>query len=92
MGLCHHDVNTDEIDCEECAEENTCRHGTRTDQIECEECADEEEIGDGLDSELETYCEHDILEDECHECQAKFDNLADKHREQQDWNHFHSED
>jgi hypothetical protein len=36
-------------------------------------------------------CKHDILLSECHECQDHLDNLAERHREQADWNFFHSD-
>lgn len=72
---------------EEPEDETVCHHGTFTDQVECEQCADEEECGE--ENDMPMICEHDIEEDDCAECQAKFDRMADAHRDQQDWNHHH---
>lgn len=70
------------------AEGPTCHHGTYYEQVECEQCADEEECG-GEENDMPMICEHGIEEDDCAECGAKFDRMADAHRAQQDWNHFH---
>lgn len=75
----------------------TCKHGKVTpDGGMCWECDDEraaeraeEKREAELESEMDVYCEHDMLEEDCHECGAEIDRQADQARDNKEWNHFH---
>jgi hypothetical protein len=87
---CNNCEHGEEINCcEVCNPPPKCGHGIVFGD-ECEKC--DEEHDREMESDMPTICEHDIEEDDCSECQAKFDRMADAHRAQQEWNHFHRED
>lgn len=68
---------------------HTCGGNDDYRQLPGEECkACEREEQESM-NDMNMICEHDVNEDDCMECGAKHDALADRHREQQDWTHFH---
>lgn len=85
--------------------EATCRHGNFYNQVECEECLSEEEIPNICEHDVDRDNEDCHLCDEWEErrdaaaveCDddsdmehgIEMDRLAEKHREQQDFAHFH---
>jgi hypothetical protein len=66
-----------------------CKHGNGEDCVTCEEIAQAQEDADAWqDSE----CKHGILERECDTCQANLEAAAERHRENQEWMHYHPAD
>lgn len=73
-----------------------CEHGF--DYVEdCAICSpelheDDERHEMEMRSELDTICEHGVDEDDCMECGARMDALAERSIEQAEWDHFHPAD
>jgi hypothetical protein len=84
---CGHGKDINE--CETCNPRPKCKHGI--DPEDCEPCIDREdrEWQALCDADEPRYCKHDIPEQECLDCGAEMDALADKARESAEWNHFH---
>lgn len=91
---CNNCEHGEEINCcEICSPPAKCGHGVIYGDG-CAACDEEDEEDDRQQMEMESpeYCKHDIELSECYECTAELDAAADRHREQQEWNHFHPAD
>jgi len=68
-----------------CTNEEPCRN--------CDICDREDDRHQkALESELDTYCKHDMLEDECLHCQGELEQMADGNREASEWVFYHPQD
>lgn len=74
--------------CEVCSPPSKCSHGFAYGDG-CETCEEEHERRMDAECDQTEYCKHDLEFSECHECGAEMDAAAERHREQQDWNHWH---